>query len=39
MSPSSTLSSTTTTKEWIKHGRVSGFDRGEFYVDREGNIR
>ena len=26
-------------KEWIKHGRVSGFDRGEFYVDREGSLR
>lgn len=25
-------------KEWIKHGRVSGFDRGEFLVDTEGNI-
>ena len=25
-------------KEWIKHGRVSGFDRGEFVVDSEGNV-
>lgn len=26
-------------KEWIKHGRVSGFDHGEFYVDRTGKVR
>lgn len=25
-------------KEWIKHGRVSGFDRGEFFVDTEGML-
>lgn len=25
--------------QWIKHGRVSDFDRGEFYVDTEGNLR
>ena len=25
--------------EWLKHGRVSDFDRGEFYVDMEGNLR
>jgi len=27
------------TKEWIKHGRVGGFTKGEFYVDTDGNIR
>jgi pimeloyl-ACP methyl ester carboxylesterase len=25
-------------KEWIKHGRVGGFERGEFLVDTEGNL-
>lgn len=25
-------------KEWIKHGRVGGFDNGEFRVDLEGNL-
>jgi pimeloyl-ACP methyl ester carboxylesterase len=25
-------------KEWIKHGRVDGFDQGEFRVDMEGNL-
>lgn len=25
-------------KEWIKHGRVGGFDEGEFRVDTQGNI-
>lgn len=25
-------------REWIRDGRVSGFDRGEFYVDTEGNF-
>ena len=25
-------------KEWIKHGRVGGFDHGEFRVDLEGNL-
>ena len=25
-------------KEWIKHGRVAGFDHGEFFVDTEGNF-
>ena len=25
-------------KEWIKHGRVSGFDTGEFVVDTEGTL-
>jgi pimeloyl-ACP methyl ester carboxylesterase len=25
-------------KEWIKHGRVGGFDRGEFYVTTEGTF-
>jgi pimeloyl-ACP methyl ester carboxylesterase len=25
-------------KEWVKHGRVSGLDRGEFVVDSEGNV-
>ena len=25
-------------KEWIKHGRVGGFDQGEFRVDSEGNL-
>lgn len=25
-------------KEWIKHGRVGGFERGEFFVDTEGNL-
>lgn len=25
--------------QWLKHGRVSDFDRGEFYVDTEGNLR
>jgi pimeloyl-ACP methyl ester carboxylesterase len=25
-------------KEWIKHGRVGGFDHGEFRVDMEGNL-
>jgi pimeloyl-ACP methyl ester carboxylesterase len=24
--------------QWLKHGRVSDFDRGEFYVDTEGNL-
>jgi pimeloyl-ACP methyl ester carboxylesterase len=26
-------------KEWLKHGRVGGFDKGEFFVDTEGNLR
>ena len=25
-------------KEWIKHGRVGGFEQGEFVVDNEGNL-
>jgi len=25
-------------KEWIKHGRVGGFDSGEFFVDTDGNL-
>ena len=25
-------------KEWIKHGRVGGFDHGEFRVDSDGNL-
>ena len=25
-------------KEWIKHGRVGGFEQGEFFVDTEGNL-
>jgi pimeloyl-ACP methyl ester carboxylesterase len=25
-------------RQWIRGGRVSGFDRGEFYVDTEGNF-
>ncbi|MFL5479849.1 MAG: alpha/beta fold hydrolase [Gemmatimonadaceae bacterium] len=25
-------------KEWIKHGRAGGFDRGEFYVTTEGTF-
>lgn len=25
-------------KEWIKHGRVGGFERGEFVVDTEGTL-
>jgi pimeloyl-ACP methyl ester carboxylesterase len=25
-------------KEWIKHGRSGGFDRGEFYVTTEGTF-
>lgn len=25
-------------KEWLKHGRVGGFDRGEFRVDLAGNL-
>jgi pimeloyl-ACP methyl ester carboxylesterase len=25
-------------KEWIKHGRVGGFERGEFFVDTAGNL-
>jgi pimeloyl-ACP methyl ester carboxylesterase len=25
-------------KEWIKHGRVGGFHRGEFVVDTQGNL-
>jgi pimeloyl-ACP methyl ester carboxylesterase len=25
-------------KEWIKHGRVSGFENGEFRVDTDGNV-
>jgi pimeloyl-ACP methyl ester carboxylesterase len=25
-------------REWIRDGRVSGFDRGEYYVDTEGNF-
>jgi hypothetical protein len=25
-------------KEWIKHGRVGGFQKGEFVVDTEGNL-
>lgn len=25
-------------KEWIKHGRVGGFDHGEFLVDKNGNL-
>jgi pimeloyl-ACP methyl ester carboxylesterase len=25
-------------RQWIKDGRVSGFDHGEFYVDSEGNF-
>ena len=25
-------------KEWINHGRVGGFDHGEFRVDMEGNL-
>jgi len=25
-------------KEWLKHGRVAGFDQGEFRVDMEGNL-
>ena len=25
-------------KEWIKHGRVGGFEQGEFFVDSEGNL-
>lgn len=25
-------------KEWLKHGRVGGFDRGEFVVDVAGNL-
>jgi len=25
-------------KEWIKHGRVAGFDSGEFFVDTDGNL-
>jgi pimeloyl-ACP methyl ester carboxylesterase len=25
-------------REWIRDGRVSGLDRGEYYVDREGNF-
>jgi pimeloyl-ACP methyl ester carboxylesterase len=26
-------------KEWLKLGRVGGFDKGEFLVDTEGNLR
>jgi pimeloyl-ACP methyl ester carboxylesterase len=26
-------------KEWLKHGRVGGFDKGEFFVDTEGRLR
>jgi pimeloyl-ACP methyl ester carboxylesterase len=26
-------------KEWIKHGRVYGFEHGEFFVDSVGNLR
>lgn len=25
-------------KEWLKHGRVGGFDQGEFRIDRQGNF-
>jgi pimeloyl-ACP methyl ester carboxylesterase len=25
-------------KEWIKHGRVGGFEQGEFFVDMQGNL-
>ena len=25
-------------KEWLKHGRVGGFDRGEFFIDTDGRI-
>jgi hypothetical protein len=25
-------------KDWIKHGRVAGLDRGEFFVDTEGSV-
>ena len=25
--------------QWLKHGRVADFDRGEFHVDTEGNLR
>lgn len=25
-------------KEWLKHGRVEGFDQGEFRVDLQGNL-
>jgi pimeloyl-ACP methyl ester carboxylesterase len=25
-------------KEWIKHGRVGGFEQGEFFVDTEGSL-
>ena len=25
-------------KEWLKHGRVGGFEQGEFRVDTEGNL-
>lgn len=25
-------------KEWIKHGRVGGFEQGEFVVDTDGTL-
>ena len=25
--------------QWLKHGRVSDLDRGEYFVDMEGNLR
>jgi hypothetical protein len=25
-------------KEWIKHGKVDGFTRGEFFIDTAGNL-